>query len=89
MEILGNILTTINSFVWGQFMLMLLVGTGVILTIILRFINIRKLPTAIKLIFKSIKPERERGRHHPLPGSHHRAFRNRRAQETLPELQPQ
>jgi len=61
MEILGNILTTINSFVWGQFMLMLLVGTGVILTIILRFINIRKLPTAIKLIFKSIKPEKKEG----------------------------
>ncbi len=57
----GNILTTINSFVWGQFMLMILVGTGVILTIILRFINIRKLPASIKLVFKSIKPEEKEG----------------------------
>ncbi|MCP4623912.1 MAG: sodium:alanine symporter family protein, partial [bacterium] len=51
MQTIDNILQSIGTFVWGPFMLMLLVGTGIILTIILRFINIRKLALAIKLVF--------------------------------------
>lgn len=37
METLSNILTTIDEFVWGPIMLFLLVGTGVFLTIRLKF----------------------------------------------------
>lgn len=61
MERTGEILTLISGFVWGQFMLMLLVGTGIILTVILRFINLRKLPSAVRLIFAPIKSEKAEG----------------------------
>lgn len=49
---IGNILSVINSFVWGPVMLTLLVGTGVFLTIRLRFLPWRNLGFAIKQIFK-------------------------------------
>ncbi len=52
MEVIDSTMQTINSFVWGQYMLMLLVGTGLILTVILRFINVRKLFLAFRLVFK-------------------------------------
>ena len=57
MEPLGNILKTVSNFVWGPFMLMILVGTGIILTVILRFINIRKLPAALRMIFTPASAE--------------------------------
>ena len=47
-----NVLTRINSFVWGPVMLILLVGTGVFLTIRLKFLPWRNLGYAIKEIFK-------------------------------------
>ena len=52
METLDHALQTLSTFVWGPYMLMLLVGTGLVLTVILRFINIRKLFTALALIVK-------------------------------------
>ena len=61
MDFLDNIFQTISGFVWGPFMLMLLVGTGILLTIILRFINLRKLFLAIRLVFKSGKQENADG----------------------------
>lgn len=48
-----DILGSINSFVWGPPLLILLVGTGILLTVRLGFIQIIKLPKAIKLIFKA------------------------------------
>jgi alanine or glycine:cation symporter, AGCS family len=51
METVHTFLTTLSDLVWGPFMLMLLVGTGCILSIMLRFINVRKLMTALKLAF--------------------------------------
>jgi len=51
METIHNFLNTLSDLVWGPYMLILLVGTGCILTIMLRFINIRKLLPAIKLAF--------------------------------------
>lgn len=50
LERIDVMLSALSSFVWGQYMLMLLVGTGFILTIILRFINIRKLVHSIRLV---------------------------------------
>lgn len=55
METIDRTLQAISSFVWGQYMLMLLVGTGFILTVILRFINIRKLLLAVKILCQPVR----------------------------------
>lgn len=52
-EVLLQVLTKINDFVWGPPLLILLVGTGLMLTIRLRLLQVIKLPKAIKLIFKA------------------------------------
>ncbi|WP_371025347.1 sodium:alanine symporter family protein [Paraclostridium ghonii] len=48
-----DLLGSLNSFVWGPPLLILLVGTGILFSIKLGFIQVSKLPTAIKLIFKA------------------------------------
>ncbi len=45
------ILDAIDSFVWGPPLLILLVGTGILLTVKLGLIQVLKLPQALKLIF--------------------------------------
>lgn len=45
-----QMISTINNFVWGPWMLGLLVGTGIFLTIRLKFLPWRNLPHSIKLI---------------------------------------
>ncbi|WP_054739408.1 alanine/glycine:cation symporter family protein [Cellulosilyticum ruminicola] len=52
MDIL-KILKTINDWVWGPPLLVLLVGTGILFTVRLGLIQIVKLPKAFKLIFKA------------------------------------
>lgn len=54
------ILKVVNDFVWGPCMLVLLVGTGVFLTIRLKFLPWRNLGFALKSIFKD--PDKEKGR---------------------------
>lgn len=51
MEMLNNIVGQINSFAWGGFMIVCLVGTGLLLTIGLRAIQFRRLGYAFKLLF--------------------------------------
>ena len=51
MEFLESIVSTLSSIVWGPPMLILLVGTGVYLTIILKGMQFWALPHALKLIF--------------------------------------
>ncbi|MBM6860441.1 sodium:alanine symporter family protein [Clostridium saudiense] len=46
-----KILSTINSFIWGPPLLILLVGTGIYFTLKLRFIQLSKLKLAFKYIF--------------------------------------
>lgn len=53
MEALEQILNSIDDIVWGPVLLVLLVGTGIMLTIRLKGLQFTKLPTAIKLIFHS------------------------------------
>ncbi|MBN6709791.1 sodium:alanine symporter family protein [Haemophilus haemoglobinophilus] len=53
---LETILSSINSFVWGPPLLLLLSGTGLYLTLRLGFIQIRHLPRALYYLFN-----RERG----------------------------
>lgn len=48
METFGNILAAIDDFVWGPAMLILLVGTGIFLTVRTRFLGWRNLPFALK-----------------------------------------
>lgn len=48
MNTLSHTLHTIDEFVWGPCMLLLLVGTGIVLTVRTRFLPLRNLPHAIK-----------------------------------------
>lgn len=48
METISNILSAVDSFVWGPVMLILLVGTGIFLTIRTRFLGWRNLGYALK-----------------------------------------
>lgn len=48
-----QILNEINSFVWGPPLLVLLVGTGIWLTIRLQLLQVTKLPKALKLILSA------------------------------------
>ena len=44
-------LNAINSYVWGLPLIVLVLGTGILLTIRLGLIQVLKLPAALKLIF--------------------------------------
>lgn len=48
-----ELLTQIDTFVWGPPLLILLVGTGIWLTIRLKLLQVFKLGTALKLIFRA------------------------------------
>ncbi|MGL5255501.1 MAG: alanine/glycine:cation symporter family protein [Proteocatella sp.] len=52
METLLSVLGSINQLVWGPPLLILLVGTGIYLTINLGLIQVLKLPLALKSIFE-------------------------------------
>ena len=47
-----QILTTVDDIVWGPFMMLLLIGTGIFLTFRLRGLQARKLGYALRLIIK-------------------------------------
>ncbi len=58
----ADILSAVNDFVWGPVMLVLLVGTGVFLTIRLKFLPWRNLGYALKQVFsKDVKSTGEEG----------------------------
>ncbi|MCC0642719.1 MULTISPECIES: alanine/glycine:cation symporter family protein [unclassified Clostridioides] len=46
-----DILNKVDAFIWGPPLLVLLVGTGILLTVKLGVVQITKLPRALKLIF--------------------------------------
>ncbi|MBR5171942.1 MAG: sodium:alanine symporter family protein, partial [Phascolarctobacterium sp.] len=48
-----DFLNTINGLVWGVPLLVLLMGTGVLLTVRLGLLQVVKLPMALKLIFSA------------------------------------
>lgn len=56
MQAIESLVSTLSGWVWGPPMLILLVGTGVYLTILLKGMQFRVLPHAFKLIF-----DKERG----------------------------
>ncbi len=53
MEVCLSILNKIDTFLWGAPLIILLIGTGIYLTIRLGFLQVFKLPLALKLIFKA------------------------------------
>lgn len=48
-----NILNQINGIVWGPWLLILLVGTGILMTVRLRGLQFHHLKSALKLIFSA------------------------------------
>lgn len=48
-----DVLNQMSAFIWGPPLLVLLVGTGILFSFKLGFLQITKLPTALKLIFKA------------------------------------
>jgi AGCS family alanine or glycine:cation symporter len=51
MLLIESLMTTLSHWVWGPPMLILLVGTGLYLTVILKGMQFRALPHALRLIF--------------------------------------
>ena len=51
MQAFSDFVTTINGWAWGPVMLVLLLGTGLYLSIGLRFLTLRNIPRAFRLLF--------------------------------------
>lgn len=62
MDLLSKILEKIDSFVWGPFTLVLLVGTGIFLTIRLKFLPWRYLPRSLKMVFSPESRRTDKGK---------------------------
>jgi len=54
-----ELITTVNSWAWGPVMLVLLLGTGAYLSMGLRFITIRRIPTGLRLLLQGTKGKGE------------------------------
>ncbi len=61
MELFSNILSKIDDFVWGPVMLVLLVGTGIFLTIRLKFLTWRNLGYALRSVLSREARTKKRG----------------------------
>ncbi|MBF4281374.1 sodium:alanine symporter family protein [Vibrio anguillarum] len=61
MNNLQSILESIDNFVWGPPLLILLVGTGIYFTFRLGLIQFRHLPTALKMVFSKDKDAAKQG----------------------------
>ncbi|ASG07408.1 MULTISPECIES: alanine/glycine:cation symporter family protein [Vibrio] len=61
MNNLQSILESIDNFVWGPPLLILLVGTGIYFTFRLGLIQFRHLPTALKMLFSKDKDAGKQG----------------------------
>ncbi|WP_028357495.1 alanine/glycine:cation symporter family protein [Brackiella oedipodis] len=73
METFESIVNSVNGAVWGPWMLGLLVGTGILLTIRLAFMQIWMLPYALKLAFFP-HPKKDDGTDHEGDVSHFAAL---------------
>ncbi|WP_173917300.1 sodium:alanine symporter family protein [Halobacillus sp. Marseille-Q1614] len=54
-----NFLSQASAFVWGPVLLILIVGTGIYLTLRLGFLQFKTLPYALKLVFKPGKTQKK------------------------------
>ncbi|NRA84589.1 MAG: sodium:alanine symporter family protein [Gammaproteobacteria bacterium] len=60
MEFITNIISSINSIVWGVPMLVMILGVGLFLTVGLRLMPILKLGTGFKLLWKGRIPDKDK-----------------------------
>ena len=58
---LKDLLQNVSDFIWGPPLLILLVGTGVYLTLRLKLLQIFKLPLALKYVFGKAEEENDEG----------------------------
>ncbi len=56
---MAELIGTINSWAWGPAMLVLLLGTGLYLSMGLRFLTVRKIPVALRLLLQGRKGKGE------------------------------
>ncbi|BAI60809.1 putative sodium:amino acid symporter [Methanocella paludicola SANAE] len=70
LEIFQSVISTVNGFVWGIPMLVLLVGTGLLLTIRLKGIQFRELPLAFSRVMHSIKTRKSGDQEGDIPAFH-------------------
>lgn len=61
MHDLAEVIITVDRVVWGPMMLLLLVGTGVILTVRCHFLTWKNLPWAIKVTLSSESRDKKKG----------------------------
>ncbi|MFO8031512.1 MAG: sodium:alanine symporter family protein [Desulfohalobiaceae bacterium] len=61
MEALQGILSAVSGFVWGPYMLILLVGTGVYLTFGMKWRTVSKLGYAFKMMVRGIDKKKQEG----------------------------
>jgi AGCS family alanine or glycine:cation symporter len=61
MQSLSDLISTINGFLWGPPMLFLILGTGLFLTVGLRFMTLRKIGFAFRQLFRGRRGEAGEG----------------------------
>src|SRR5690625_6735912 len=61
METIESVLSQLSDLIWGKPLLILLVGTGIYLTIRLGILQIRSLPYALKLSFSRKQDKKSEG----------------------------
>ncbi len=66
MESIHNLIGTLNGIVWGPFMLALILGTGLYLSIGLKFMPIRMISEGFRLIFAGRKEDSKEGEISPF-----------------------
>ncbi len=66
METIYAMIGTVNGFVWGPVMLILILGTGLYLTLGLRFLPVRLIPEGFRLLWKGRKEDKEEGEISPF-----------------------
>lgn len=66
MEQISQFVGVVNGIVWGPYMLALVMGTGLFLTVGLRIMPIRKIPTGFRLLWSGRQAGREEGELSPF-----------------------
>ena len=61
MELFASLMESLNNFVWGPPMMILLLGVGLFLTIGLRFMSLTKIGYGFRQLFKKRSGEAEEG----------------------------
>jgi len=66
MEAIHSMIAAFNGFVWGPVMLILILGTGLYLSLGLRFLPVRLVPEGFRLLWRGRKEDQEEGEISPF-----------------------